>query len=122
MLSTIKWKKKLLMNNKKSISMLGMARRAGKLAMGHDMALNSIKDRKSKLVIFASDISPRLIKEFENTLINNHLSIKCIKLDETINELYMALGYKAGVMSVDDANFSSRIEELLSQEGNKYGN
>ena len=29
---------------------------------------------------------------------------------------------KAGVMSVDDANFSNRIEELLSQEGNEYGN
>lgn len=110
------------MNNKKSISMLGMARRAGKLAMGHDMALNSIKSKKAKLVLFASDISPRLIKEFENALNNYRLSIRCIKLDETINELYMALGYKAGVMSVDDANFSNRIEELLSQEGNKYGN
>ena len=50
---TIKWKKKLTMSSKKYISMLGMARRAGRLSMGHDMALAAVKGGKAQLVIFA---------------------------------------------------------------------
>lgn len=34
------------MNNAKWLSMLGLARRAGKLAMGHDLALQSVRDGK----------------------------------------------------------------------------
>ena len=34
----------------------------------------------------------------------------------------MALGYKAGVITVDDTNFSKRIIELINQEENEYGN
>lgn len=110
------------MNNKKSISMMGLARRAGKLSMGHDMALLAVKSKKAKLVILASDVSPRLVNEFEKAVNSYNNGIKCIKISETINQLHMALGYKAGVITVDDINFSNRIIELLSQEENVYGN
>ena len=42
------------MNNAKWLSMLGLARRAGKLAMGHDLALQSVRDGKAQLVLTAS--------------------------------------------------------------------
>ncbi|MBQ8077915.1 MAG: ribosomal L7Ae/L30e/S12e/Gadd45 family protein [Eubacterium sp.] len=104
------------MNSKKYISLLGMARRAGKLSMGHDMALGAVKGGKAKLVVFASDISPRLIKEFEFAVSNVKKPIECIQIEETINDLHRFLGYKAGVLTVDDINFSTRIYELIREE------
>ena len=53
------------MNNAKWLSMLGLARRAGKLAMGHDLALQSVRDGKAQLVLTARNASPRLVREFE---------------------------------------------------------
>ncbi|MFR5876000.1 MAG: L7Ae/L30e/S12e/Gadd45 family ribosomal protein [Eubacterium sp.] len=109
-------------NNKKYLSMLGMARRAGKLSMGHDMAMKSVKTRKAKLLLFACDISSRLIDEFDFAADKYFPELVCIKLEESISELHMALGYKAGVITVDDVNFSNRIIELINQEENEYGN
>ena len=50
------------MNNAKWLSMLGLARRAGKLAMGHDLALQSVRDGKAQLVLTARNASPRLVR------------------------------------------------------------
>ncbi|MBE6741802.1 MAG: 50S ribosomal protein L7ae [Ruminococcaceae bacterium] len=107
------------MQNKKYLSMLGMARRAGKLSMGHDMAMKAVKENKAKLVIFASDISLRLIEEFERAC--SLKNIKCEKIEETINDIHMNLGYKAGVITVNDENFSKRINELINQEVIAHG-
>ncbi|MBR0412124.1 MAG: ribosomal L7Ae/L30e/S12e/Gadd45 family protein [Eubacterium sp.] len=104
------------MNSKKYISMLGMARRAGRLSMGHDMALGAVKGGKAKLVVFASDISPRLVNEFERACKDGKSPIPCIQIEETINDLHRFLGYKAGVLTVDDINFSTRIYELIREE------
>ena len=104
------------MNSKRYIQMLGMARRAGRLSMGHDLALGSVRDGKAKLVIFSSDISKRLIAEFENAASAVKNAPPCIQIDETINELHHYLGYKAGVLTVDDINFSTRIIELIKEE------
>ena len=100
--------------------MLGMARRAGRLSMGHDMAMKAVKENKAKLVIFASDISLRLIEEFKRACSSDN--IKCEKIEETINDIHRNLGYKAGVITVNDENFSKRIIELINQEVIAHGN
>lgn len=102
--------------------MLGMARRAGKLSMGHDMVEKSIKAKKAMALIFASDVSSRLVSELTKTANHFDSKIEILSIDETINELHKALGYKAGVITVDDENFSKRIIELINQEENIYGN
>ncbi len=109
------------MNNKKYIQMLGMARRAGKLSMGHDMALGAVKSGKAKLVVFSSDISKRLVSEFEKAASEQKGEIPCVSIDETINDIHRFVGYKAGVLTVDDINFSTRIYELIKEE-NVYAN
>lgn len=101
------------MQSKKYLSMLGLARRAGRLSMGHDMALDSIRKRKSKLVLFSSDISPRLIAEVETASGKYLPSLPCARLEETMDEIHCALGYRAGVISVNDINFANRILELI---------
>ncbi|MCC8023618.1 MAG: ribosomal L7Ae/L30e/S12e/Gadd45 family protein [Clostridiales bacterium] len=48
----------------KKLQLLGMARRAGKLAMGHDMALDSVRQGDAALLLLCSDVSDRLREEF----------------------------------------------------------
>lgn len=80
------------MQKDKTLSMLGMARRAGKLSMGHDMAEKSIKAHKAKMVLICSDVSKRLVSEFQRTLENFRLDIPLIIADITINEIHFAVG------------------------------
>ena len=110
------------MPNNTYLSMLGMARRAGKLSMGHDMAVKSVIEHKTDLVIFASDASKRLVDEFEVSIQKSKHDVAVKIIPETINDIHMALGYKAGVITVNDINFSGRIKELINQEENEYGN
>ena len=102
------------MDKVKALSMLGLARRAGKLSMGHDMALGAVDSRKAKLIIFASNVSERLVREFKTYIEKKNISIKIIESDISIDEFHFSLGYKAGVITVDDCNFSIKIEELLN--------
>lgn len=90
--------------------------------MGHDMALKSIKEGKACLLIFASDISPRLVGEFKTAQEKFAPQLQYVTLGETISDLHMALGYKAGVITVDDINFSKKIIQLINQEETAYGN
>ena len=106
---------------KKYISMLGMARRAGRLSMGHDTALGSLREHKAQLIIFARDISPRLIEEFTVARDKYYKELEMLQIDESIDELHRALGYKAGVIAVNDSNFSVRLIQLIKQEENEYG-
>ena len=69
------------MPNQKVISMLGLARRAGRLSMGHDMAQHALFGHKAKLLLFCSDVSPRLISEFEKTIELHHFKVKVIKTE-----------------------------------------
>ncbi len=96
--------------------MLGLARRAGRLSMGHDTALDSVRKRKARLIVFSGDISQRVINEFSR----ESNSVPCVKIEETIEEIHIALGYKAGVITVNDDNFASRIAELINQEVTAY--
>ena len=101
------------MNNAKWLSMLGLARRAGKLAMGHDLALQSVRDGKAQLVLTARNASPRLVREFETA---GQKRAKAPRM----RALHFALGYRAGVLTVEDAGFAARIEELLQQEEKEW--
>lgn len=100
----------------KTLSMLGLAKRAGKTSMGHDMAQQAVVKKKAKLLLFCSDVSPRLVREFEKTLENNKINIPVFQPDMTIDEIHFSLGYRAGVITVNDENFSNQIIKLIRQE------
>lgn len=110
------------MANDKTLSMLGLARRAGKLSMGHDMALQALLKNKAKLILFCSDVSPRLINELNTTVEKHKINTAVVKTSYTMDEIYFSVGYRAGVITVNDENFSKRIIELLKQEANANGN
>ena len=48
--------------NDRLLSLLGIARRAGKLTMGFDPVAEDVAKHKAKLVLTASDLSERTLK------------------------------------------------------------
>ena len=101
------------MEKNKALSMLGLARRAGKLSMGHDTALSALIDGKAKLLIFACDTSERLRREFGITIEKKNINVPVFTPDITISEIHYSCGYKAGVITVNDENFSKKIISLI---------
>lgn len=104
------------MEKNKALSMLGLARRAGRLSMGHDAALSSVLDKKATLLIFTSDTSERLRREFKVAMEKKSINIPVLIPDITISEIHYSCGYKAGVITVNDENFSKKIISLLKDQ------
>ncbi|MCH5317865.1 MAG: hypothetical protein J1E05_07795 [Eubacterium sp.] len=101
------------MEKNKALSMLGLARRAGKLSMGHDAALSALMDKKASLLIFTSDTSERLRREIGITMEKKSIDLPVLIPDITISEIHYSCGYKAGIITVNDENFSKKIISLL---------
>ncbi len=103
-----------MQQNNKLLSMLGLARRAGRLSMGHDMAAKSIASGKARVLLFAKDISARAQKDMLVIVEKQRVSVPVIYLSSTIDEIHFALGYKAGIITVDDENFAEKIKSLAN--------
>ena len=97
--------------NDKFLSLLGMARRAGKLSLGHDAAISSVVRSSAKLCVLSCEGSQRLKNEMEHSCSYNGKSIPLIITDYTITELSAAIGSKAAVLTVDDEGFAKALAE-----------
>ena len=95
----------------KVLSMLGLARRAGKLIYGSENAVNSARQGKAYLVIMAGDASDRTKK-----LLRNKCKSFSVPLFEysTKADLGSALGKSdISALSVSDRNFAKAIEDKI---------
>ncbi|MBQ3970018.1 MAG: ribosomal L7Ae/L30e/S12e/Gadd45 family protein [Clostridia bacterium] len=100
--------------NSNALGFLGLIRRAGKLTIGCDPIVDSMKKGTAKLVLMASDISPNTKK----TILRNSkeygvhtIIVKCSK-----EELSFAVGKLAAVVSVDDEGFAEGIKKKLTDD------
>lgn len=100
--------------NDKFLSLLGMARRAGKISLGHDAAKDSANRRKAKLIVLAADTSERLKEEFRTKAGDTHTDI--LTTLYSAKEISLAVGSKAGVLTVDDEGFSKKLKAIYSIE------
>lgn len=96
--------------NDKLLSLLGLARRAGRLTLGNDAVLSSLEVGESALVLLAADLSPRTTKGVELTA--QDCGIEIIRTIKTMDEISMALGKRCGVISVNDAGFAKKVRTL----------
>lgn len=97
----------------KLLQMLGMARKANRLSLGHDAALGAVLAHKAKLCLLACDASARLEKEFTRAARDNQLEV--IRLPFTIAQFHHALGFKAGVVTVDENGFAKAVRRLYQE-------
>lgn len=92
----------------KLLSLLGLARRAGRLSLGNDPVLESIRKKESCLLLAAEDLSDRTIKGIRSSA----GEIPMLHLAVSMEEIGAAVGKRAGILSVNDAGFANKITEI----------
>ncbi len=103
--------------NDKLLSMLGMCRKAGRISMGHDASIASIKNKKARLCLLCCDLSERAMLEYEKAAENyGRRKLKVIRTKYSMSEIQMALGKKAGAITINDEGFAVRILEILNSK------
>lgn len=106
------------MNEQKALSLLGMARRAGRLSLGHDASVEAIVKNRAMLCLCCSDASERLQRELQHACSYGSKAIRFLPLPFPMETLSKAIGSKAAVVTVNDPGFAARIEALLQGEPN----
>ena len=100
--------------NDKTLSLLGLSRRANKLEYGNDTVIKSIKERKAELVILTQDISQNTEKNIIR--VAQEFDVKLIKTSYTMDDMDYAIGKRAGIFCVNDKGFSDKLISLLETE------
>lgn len=104
------------MDNPKLLSLLGMARRAGKLCCGHDGAVGAIRKKSAKLCILSSDSSDRLRKEISREAAYEGRDIPVVTMEADMQLLGHATGLKSAVITVNDEGFANAMLKLVNTE------
>ena len=102
--------------NDRFLNLLGMARRGGKLSLGHDAAISSIVKNKAKLCIISSEGSDRLKREMLHACNFENKNIPVIITKYETLTLSKAIGSKAAVMTVDDEGFAKALQEKYNED------
>lgn len=102
--------------NDKFLNLLGMARKSGKLSLGHDAAISSIVKNKAKLCIISSEASERLKKEMSHACSFEGKKIPVLITKYETLTLSKAIGSKAAVMTVDDEGFAKTLQTRYNED------
>lgn len=98
--------------NEKILSFFGLARRAGRLSLGFDPAVDAMIHGRSRLLLLCNDLSERsrnkILKIVERT------KTETISLNISMNEVGMAIGKTSGIISVDDEGFAKKLVMLCN--------
>ena len=100
------------MKNDKTLSLLGLARRAGKLLIGHDAVFASVKKRQTKLVILTSDASPRHLKELQAAGYPGETAVLPADMETT----GPAVGKRSCIFALEDAGFADAVKKTICEE------
>lgn len=89
--------------------LLGMAKRAGKLAVGFDATLTAVKDGKCDLVTLAADASPKTEKECRFAASGTDITVIRLALDRNALASTIGAHKPVAVVAVCDAGFAKAI-------------
>jgi ribosomal protein L7Ae-like RNA K-turn-binding protein len=105
--------------NDRVLSLLGIARRAGRVCFGSDAVTEALRKGEAKLVLFARDLSPRTAGGVETAA--RARDVPCVKIAAPMDEIGIATGKRAGVVAVNDAGFAKAVAGLIGTEGQTNG-
>ncbi len=106
--------------NDRLLSLLGICRKAGKMAIGFDPAVDCIETDKTKLVLAASDISANTAKKLK--AVAETKGVDFIYIKRTKEELSFGLGKTCALVAITDSGFEKKLRELILSECNEGGN
>lgn len=108
------------MDNKKILSLIGLATKAGKTASGEFSTEKAVKEGKAALVIVSEEASGNTRKMFTNMCTYYKVPLCFLGKKE---ELGHAMGKEIRAsLAITDAGFATAIEKLMNQQngGSKY--
>lgn len=100
--------------NEKLLSLLGIARRAGRLSMGFDAASESMNKGEAALLLLAEDLSERS----RRTIMQTAALAKTPTADAgfDMKTLGLAVGRKqTGIIAVNDSGFAKSLKALCTE-------
>lgn len=95
-------------------NLLGLCRRANKLSMGHDTCKDSIKSGRAQLCLVSSDSSERVFEEMKKLCEDKKIPL--FRIPSAINDIHKNLGYKAGIITVNDSGFAESAIKKIKTE------
>lgn len=102
----------------KLLSMLGLAKRAGKVSTGAFICRKAISSRRARLVLLASDASENTKKAISDPC--RHYGVKLIEYSDMESLGHATGGGDRAVVSVNDCNFAKAILDIfISSETEK---
>lgn len=96
----------------KITGLIGLAKRAGRIAVGYDAAVTAVKTRKAKCAVCASDLSPKTEKEWQYH--TNDYSLLHLPLDKESLGNALGLSKPVGLLAVCDEGFAQAIQKICS--------
>lgn len=94
----------------KLLSLLGLAKRAGKLEPGFDAAVAAVRSGKASLLVAARDISEKTVKNLRYE--GDRAGVPTLRIQAGMEEVSRACGVRAGVLAVTDEGFSKAVQNL----------
>ena len=92
---------------------MGLARKAGKLAMGNDAAEEAMVQGETRLLILAGDLAPRTRRNISRAAEDAGVTVADTPL--TMDEISWAIGRRTGILSVNDEGFAKKMEALCRE-------
>ena len=90
----------------KLLSLLGLARRAGKIEPGFDAAVSAARGHKAALLLAARDISEKTLKNLRYE--GDRAGVPTLRGDFGMEEL----GRACGMLAITDKGFAKAVKEL----------
>ncbi len=96
----------------KTLQLLGLARRAGRLAIGADAVAESIKHGRAAAILMTRDASPRHLRTVEA----NGYTGKVLTLSADMDAVYRSVGKRSCIFALEDGGFAAAAEKTLNEE------
>ncbi len=100
------------------LRLLGLSRRAGRLAQGEDMTQEAVSGHKARLLLLSADAGPGTVRKARN-LAGDRLPLA--QLSEDKSQLGAALGRDTcAVCAVTDLGFAAKLAALIAAEQSDF--
>ena len=94
----------------KFLNFIGICKKSGKISLGFDSCLDSVKKNHSFLILFASDLSEKTFKKFNEEI--EKFEIEKININLNMEDLYTILKRNVGIISINDKILAEKVKNL----------
>lgn len=94
----------------KTVMMLGLVRKAGKLSLGNDCVKQSLMKGQSRLIIVTNDISNRSLQKIKR--VAEEYNVGVLTINSSMDDMEVMFGKKVGVVAINDEGFAKKITNL----------